>query len=184
MALRTQASPAEGVLTESDPTHWKYLSEGGASIVFTYTGPPNPLLDGRVLRVRKSPVPSTTEQTKDSATNKLISEEDEDPAIAFQHAVIEKVVSPDLLPRFQSVSVSSEWLLRLSELVEPLRPTGRRSRDCINVHRRTAVLASDLVGHEGVAIEIKVRLLLPFILLPKSDYRASDYLYRTLLPFV
>ena len=165
MALRPQASSAEGVLTESDPTHWKYLSEGGASIVFTYTGPPNPLLDGRVLRVRKSPVPSTTEQTKDSATNELISEE-EDPAIAFQHAVIEKVVSPDLLPRFQSVSVSSEWLLRLSELVEPLRPTGRRSRDCINVHRRTAVLASDLVGHEGVAIEIKVCLLLSFTLLP------------------
>ncbi|KAI0372990.1 inositol-pentakisphosphate 2-kinase [Pilatotrama ljubarskyi] len=43
---------------ETSPSHWKYISEGGSTIVFSYTGPSNPSYNGTALRLRKAPLPA------------------------------------------------------------------------------------------------------------------------------
>src|SRR5258708_6482561 len=40
--------------TKTSPSDWKYVSEGGATIVFSYAGPPHPDFAHTVLRLRKS----------------------------------------------------------------------------------------------------------------------------------
>jgi inositol-pentakisphosphate 2-kinase len=47
--------------TTTSPSDWKYVSEGGATIVFSYVGPPRPDFKRTVLRLRKSVTHPATE---------------------------------------------------------------------------------------------------------------------------
>ena len=49
---------------DTSPHDWKYVSEGGSTIVFSYAGPPHPHFDGTALRLRKGPVPEHDEPEK------------------------------------------------------------------------------------------------------------------------
>ena len=152
----------EDVLSSSLPSDWRYVSEGGASIVFSYHGPQNLHLDGTVLRLRKSPRPKPSDindvSPSSPQTDTSIADADEDPSIAFQDNVISQLISPAFLPRLWVVPVSRNWLEELALLAENRRPVERRTVSQIDVSHHTAVLATDLVGHESLAIEIKVRL--------------------------
>ncbi|KAL7283657.1 hypothetical protein ACG7TL_003093 [Trametes sanguinea] len=211
----SQPEPASDTprVEDTSPLDWKYVAEGGSTIVFSYAGPPRPQFDGTVLRLRKRPLSAHAEaqaqaegahrapsqpqpQPQSSSTNKdedpvptpapaadqappsLASpaaetdpdaaaaataataaaandEEPDDPTIVFQRTVIERLLPRAHLPRLAAVHVARPWLAQLAAHAEPLRPPERRTRDAIDLARRKAVLATDLVGGDGWAVEIK-----------------------------
>lgn len=139
-------------VTATDVSHWKYISEGGATIVFSYAGDPNPALDGMVLRLRKiSRQQSATEGETDE-------EEPDDPSISFQRSCMERLIPIAHLPRLESVKVSRSWLETMSLLHDKDRPEGRRNQGGIDTTRKKGVIATDLVGGQLVAVEIKVSI--------------------------
>ncbi|KAI0078850.1 hypothetical protein K474DRAFT_1706046 [Panus rudis PR-1116 ss-1] len=138
-------------VTETSPKDWKYISEGGSSIVFSYVGPPHPSFNGTALRLRKvnhEPTESEILLLKDV-------EEPDDPTIIFQHRIIERLVPKEYLPVLESVKLHRPWLEDLAMLVEEHRPKERRQADRIDITKKKAVLATDLVGGKGLAVEIK-----------------------------
>lgn len=137
-------------ITDTLPSDWSYISEGGSSIVFSYSGAVNPYFDGTALRLRKvanNEPESTTPEGED---------EPDDPTITFQHQVIQRLVSSEYLPRLESVHVEKAWLEKLTTNNEDRRPAERRAKDRIDLGKSKAVLATDLVGGLGWAVEIKV----------------------------
>ena len=141
--------------SQTDPSDWKYVSEGGATIVFSYVGPVHPVFTGTVLRIRKVPIQAEGESViPDAESNE---EEPDDPSIAFQNRVTSLVVPSIHLPVMESVRVERGWLAKLSSIVEQKRPEARRLKDTIDLGRKKAVIATDLVGGKGLAVEIKVR---------------------------
>lgn len=140
-------------VTSTSPVEWKYISEGGATIVFSYAGPVSHDFSGTVIRLRKAS--NDASQASDSTAH-TVSEEPDDPTIVFQHRVIQRVIPTEFLPRLESVRVDEQWLRQLQALNDSQRPAGRRVKDSVDFKRRKAVLATDLVGGEGFAVEIKV----------------------------
>jgi hypothetical protein len=142
-------------VTATSPADWKYVSEGGSTIVFSYVGPVAPYFTGTVIRLRKTAAPSG-----DVAIPVLHeptgAEEPDDPTIIFQHQVTQRLIPPEYLPRLVSVRVDEPWLQKLSDLSDEHRPEKRRAEDSIAVKKTKAVLADNLVGGEGFVVEIKV----------------------------
>ena len=136
---------------DTQPSDWNYISEGGSSIVFSYSGPSNPTFDGTALRLRK--VPNHEHDTVIEPGQ----EEPDDPTIVFQHRVIQRLVPAEYVPRLETVHVERTWLEQLATSSEDRRPAERRAKDRIDLGKRKAVLATDLVGGAGWAVEIKVR---------------------------
>lgn len=237
-------------LSTTSPKHWKYISEGGATIVFSYRGPPHPVFSNSVVRLRKcvrpggaehamatekdkevvkveqkveegailkplevaevaeqrvrgrasgeslrsvrsahsarsllvqasntglqapAPVPdsdsesdwgdldSDNEEEVKGDKTKVVVEQPDDPTIAFQTRVTSRLVPLCYLPRLETARVGRRWVAELARIGEASRPEARRKVDGIDVDRRKGVVADDLVGWEGWAVEIKVRLWL------------------------
>ena len=130
------------MLSQTSPTHWKYISEGGATAVFSYRGPPHPILTGKVLRLRK---------TSSHARGTPI-----DVDVQFQQKIISRLVDPAYLVHLQIVPLEAHWAEAFSRHHESSRPPERRNSSTIDNSRRTAVLASDLVSGIPCAVEVKV----------------------------
>ncbi|KAK1230381.1 hypothetical protein PQX77_006526 [Marasmius sp. AFHP31] len=110
-------SSSSSDITQTNPTtDWKYVSEGGATIVFSYIGPPNPTFDGMVLRLRKQPnVPVGVRDSDSSSSDEEESEdEDEDPSISFQRQCMSRLVPKEHLPKLQSVVVRADLVRSVS----------------------------------------------------------------------
>ncbi|KAL1744337.1 inositol-pentakisphosphate 2-kinase [Schizophyllum fasciatum] len=172
---KTTPIPCKADATETAPSDWKYVSEGGATIVFSYAGPPNPQFDGTVLRLRKCPAPilhrvssiqDAVVQEEPAPMNPQAPpspavitveelEEPDDPMIEYQARCMERLIPRVHLPRMESVRVERAWLERLRALKDAERPPERRAKDQIDVTRRKGVLATDLVGGDTIAVEIK-----------------------------
>ena len=143
---------------QTKPVDWKYVSEGGATIVYSYKGPSQSDFNGTVLRLRKAPVvifradpvPTTSE------------EEIDDPTIEFQARCMERLIPPEHLPRLETVWLSRPWLQALVELQDHARPESRRQKDQVDLAKRRGVLATDLVGGNWLAVEIKVNFYIYF----------------------
>ena len=136
---------------------WKYLAEGGSTIVFAYIGPAHYIISNKVLRLRKVKH-QTTGTTEDALAPPLI--DFDDPAIAFQETVIRRLIPDELLPLLEVVSVDRNWVQCLAEAAEAHRPEARRLVDRIDLDRGTAVVADNLIGGAGLAVEVKASLLL------------------------
>jgi inositol-pentakisphosphate 2-kinase len=152
---------ASACVTDTLPSHWEYVSEGGATIVFSYHGPPKPGFDGTVLRLRKSIVPAVSKITRASDLGGQSEghedvEEPDDPMIEYQAACMERLIPLEHLPRLESVHVDRAWLEDLIALHDAERPVDRRDKDQVDLTRTKGVLATDLVGGEWLAVEIKV----------------------------
>ncbi len=135
------------ILSQTSPTDWKYVSEGGATAVFSYRGLPHPILTGKVLRLRKA-----SSQARGTPIDSDIPE----PAVTFQQKIISRLVDPTYLVDLQIVPLEVHWVETFSLHHESSRPPERRSTSTIDISRRTAVLASDLVGGIPCAVEVKV----------------------------
>ncbi|KZT69771.1 hypothetical protein DAEQUDRAFT_765100 [Daedalea quercina L-15889] len=145
---------------------WKYVAEGGSTIVFSYDGHPYPVLTGKVLRLRK--IALKTSDVSAPAAALPVGNFD-DPTIAFQQTVIHRLVPEDFLPQLHVVKVDKEWLRLLAEVVEPSRPEARRVVDRIDLDMETAVLADNLIGGSDLAVEIKPK----WGFLPCPDHLSS-----------
>ncbi|OCH86905.1 hypothetical protein OBBRIDRAFT_890169 [Obba rivulosa] len=141
-------------VVSTSPQDWRYIAEGGATIVFAYVGPAHPAFDGTVLRLRKSFHNATSAEIVEDVQNSHF-EEPDDPSIVFQRAIIARLVTPAHLPRLEPVLVNRPWLECLEILWNGQRPAQRRALDRIDVTRRKAVLAENLVKGDGWAVEIK-----------------------------
>jgi inositol-pentakisphosphate 2-kinase len=153
-------------LSHTSPSQWKYISEGGATIVFSYCGPHHPILTGKVLRLRKAPreghgYPHST------------SDDNPDLTVAFQQNVISRLLDPCYLPDLQIIPLQADWVEALSIHHESFRPQERRSTSVIDSSRHTGVLAQDLIGGLSCAVEVKVNnLYLPDV--PNDDFSKSQ----------
>lgn len=136
-------------VADSRPEDWVYVSEGGATIVFSYRGTENPHFKGHVLRLRKV-------HLLDNSAVHIAEEEPDDPMIAFHRDVIAYLVPQAFLPDLDVILLNESWLDALERLRDGDRPLERRKKDKIDKLRKKGVLATDLVGGEGiVAVEIK-----------------------------
>ncbi|KAF8993577.1 inositol-pentakisphosphate 2-kinase [Hymenopellis radicata] len=139
------------------PSHWKYISEGGATIVFSYIGPPNAELDGTVLRLRKSGVQTPVLEKSQFGLMDGGGEEPDDASIVFQEQCMERLIPLVHLPRLRSVRVDEAWLTEFARAHDVDRPLERSAVGGIDTSKNKAVLANDLVGGVALAVEIKVR---------------------------
>ncbi|KLO19228.1 hypothetical protein SCHPADRAFT_935555 [Schizopora paradoxa] len=138
-------------LESTSPSDWKYLAEGGSTVVFTYNGPYNAKFNRCVLRIRKS-----FEDKPEGATD------EDDLAIEFQRRVTSKLLDHEWLPRLESISIEASWLQELDSLSRDHRPPERQSSPAgsIDLNLRKAVLSENLIGGHGWAAEIKVIIIL------------------------
>ena len=162
-------------VTCTSPEDWNYISEGGATIVLSYQGTYHSDLTGRVLRLPKARRSTSSVENPTSNTQDGYSHEADFPsesgqkrdvfsAKLFQDEVIAKYLSPRYLPGLRLASTNKDWLRRLSRVVESFRPSERREVDGIACEQQNrAFLATDLVGKDGLAIEIKVSLFSHFL---------------------
>ncbi|KJA27139.1 hypothetical protein HYPSUDRAFT_131996 [Hypholoma sublateritium FD-334 SS-4] len=143
---------------QTAPQDWKYVSEGGATIVFSYVGPSQPALDGMVLRLRKTALSAANlvhevrEWDFDSADPE---DEPDDPSIEYQVKCMQRLIPAEHLPRLQTVTIRRSWLEAFSVFHNPARPEGRRIVDEVDLTKKKGVLATDLVGGHWLAVEIK-----------------------------
>ncbi|KAF8584072.1 hypothetical protein K439DRAFT_1346870 [Ramaria rubella] len=153
-------------VTGTDPLRdWSYLSEGGATIVFSYVGLDS-TYNGTVLRLRKLPRQNAVLSHLTTLSNIDVQEEaKDDPSIAFQD-VISNLIPRKHLPRLQTVKLSSPWLEALESVTDVHRPPERRANDGIDTFKRKGVLATDLVGGNGWTVEIKPK----WGFLPSSEH--------------
>jgi len=150
-------------VVQTAPTDWKYVNEGGATIVFAYTGPPHPIFTGNVLRLRKIALG----QGGLGSPN-----EPEDPTIAFQNQVIARLVPLTSLPNLQTVHVSREWLESLAQVAHQARPVTRQNKDIIDTSRSKGVLGTNLIAVSGISVEIKPK----WGFLPNPKHLSTDSL--------
>ena len=162
MAVLPVLSPppdANAPISLTDPHDWTYIAEGGSTIVFSYDGPRNLHFDGTVIRLRKSPLdlgsssnpPAPNEEAGRGAHDV------DDPTVDFQEHVISRLVPAEFLPHLEHVQVERVWLEKMTAVHDEKRPAKRRAKDMIDLKRTRAVLATDLIGSKGWAVEIKVR---------------------------
>lgn len=137
----------------TSPSDWKYVNEGGATIVFSYIGPRHPTFSGKVLRLRKS----SSEHPQGPQDNA------DDPSIAFQRRVTSRLIPSQNLPSLDAICLQRTWLEALESLTSSARPLSRRAKDRLDTSRSKGVLATDLVGGLGMAVEIKASLLVSHV---------------------
>lgn len=146
----------------TSPNDWRYVSEGGATIVFSYVGLYKPKFVGTVLRLRKTLQSEISQeellkQDRDEDEDIQYAAEEDDPTIEFQARIVSRLIPQAHLPRLESCRVGFSFLSSLSTISRCVRPLERVMRDSIDTRRRRAVLATDLVGAGtgGFAAEIK-----------------------------
>lgn len=144
-------------VTTTSPKDWKYVSEGGATIVFSFTGDTvlHPSFKGMVLRLRKISRGIPTAGTETCPQDLQEGDKDEVQMIAFHRKIIARLIPLENLPLLASVCVDRAWLQALADLREPERPEDRRRTDGIDLDSRGAIMATDLVGGAGIVAEIK-----------------------------
>ncbi|KAF8911032.1 inositol-pentakisphosphate 2-kinase [Gymnopilus junonius] len=142
-------------IRQSNPGDWEYVSEGAATIVFSYRGPPHADFSGTVLRLRKSPLLGSKPEGSIGVKNIGGRPEFDDPIIEYQAKFMQKLIPPEYLPTLRSVQLGNVWLENLVALQNSVRPQDRIKASEIDLMRSRGVLATDLVGGNYLAIEIK-----------------------------
>lgn len=165
------------LITETKPEDWTYISEGGATIVFSYRGPHNVQFSDHVLRLRK-----VAHGSSDNTLLDTNSEQPDDPMIAFQENIISKLVPSEFLPSLAMVVLDEDWLRSLVILRDGDRPAERRQTDQIDVRRTKGVLATDLIGVMPIAMEIKVVASLLGEYLGLTNYLAEMGIFTYRIP--
>jgi inositol-pentakisphosphate 2-kinase len=108
------------------------------------------------LRLKK--ISAAVSRPKNSAQSKGESGDSErdDLSVEYHSKCIERLIPPQYLPRLETVGLNRPWLEALVALHDSVRPEERREKDVIDLDRKKGVLATDLVGGNWLAVEIKV----------------------------
>lgn len=88
------------------PQDWKYVSEGGATIVFSYIEHSHPAFDGMVLRLRKTSLAadnSANEGREKDLGDTNLEDELDDPSIEYQTKCMQRLIPAEHLPQLQTV---------------------------------------------------------------------------------
>jgi inositol-pentakisphosphate 2-kinase len=134
----------------TNPTVWRYLSEGGANVVFVYTGT-DPVFLGKALRIRKQSAFASREEqsTNDYWHDWLLPD-------------VFEAVSPGargFLPAIWRVKTRPEWIKTLDTLTWTARPEARRVTGAHLESEREkslVVVTDNLIGGKAqLAIELK-----------------------------
>ena len=164
-------------LSQTSPTQWKYISEGGSTVVSSYSGPHHPILTGKVLRLRKAP------READGPFHS-ISDDGPDLSVVFQQTVISRLLDPSYLLDLRIIPLQAAWVEALSIHHEPFRPQERRRTSVVDCSRHTGVLAPDLIGGQSCAVEVKVSNNHYLLEVPNDDLSKSrngdSYLITTI----
>lgn len=134
----TETVSANVDISDTKVTDWKYVAEGGATIVFAYIGPLHPLFTGTVLRLRKIKHHVSHSEVLEKLTvlpgsvhgkgeegigaggegagvKHAEDAEPDDPMIAFQKHVIGRLVPEQFLVNLRVVKLDREWLTGFAE---------------------------------------------------------------------
>lgn len=151
---------------ETHPEHWRYLAEGAEAIVCSYSGPPHPTFDGTVIRLRK-----TSATMSGSNLEAAASSINEVPgSFEFHERVIRKLVDPQFLDEQRLVAIDTNWLQLLHESIDYHRPLKRREASTLDFSSPIAVLATNLIGHTGWGVEIKVNAVQSHASIPRDCF--------------
>lgn len=137
--------------TTTAPSDWSYVSEGGDTIVFSFTGNAaiHSNFQGKVLRLPKA------SRIHSISTKQNVPDENES-TLLFHQAIIERLIPLINLPQISAVHVDRTWLDAMADYHETYRPSARTTKDGIDVTRTRALIATDVVGRSGLSVEIKV----------------------------
>ena len=138
------------------PSDWKYVSEGGSTIVFSYAGPPHPKFNGTVLRLKKTSVPGSTRPKNYAQSDSESGDDEKDDPVHYQTKCMQRLIPPEYLPCLETVGLDRPWLEAMVGLHDSVRPEARREKNGIDLERKKGILATDLVGGNWLAVEIKV----------------------------
>ncbi|KYR01821.1 hypothetical protein DLAC_01834 [Tieghemostelium lacteum] len=129
--------------------YWKYKGEGACNVVLTYHGPNNSKLNGRVLRVKKTNVSSTTIGTllngNEDQVNKDISD------FKFVADKMSFILNSRYVYPGEIIRVTKEFLEQLDEHILNDRPKSR-SKLRIDTNITIAFLIQDLSMFRDVSI--------------------------------
>jgi inositol-pentakisphosphate 2-kinase len=126
---------------------WKFLAEGGANLVLSYTGS-LPHLQGRLLRLRKKKIDA-------SEVHAIPNHVD----VRFGTDIITPLMGKDQVVEMVLIDAPRNWLQEMKDHLKltDARTSARTEVDGIDEAAGVAVLAEDLVHGRGViAFEIKV----------------------------
>mgnify|MGYP002718871459 CR=1 FL=1 len=153
-ATTSQAVPAAiapGSVKDTAPSEWRYRTEGGAHLIFTYAGS-SPSLSGRVLRIRKPTSPMDAHEAA---------------GILWKEKLLPKLISSSLLLGSKAVDLDTEWVKTLLGEAEKARPESRRQgakslNDAVTGPVKASIMDdTTAVGNSDtetiLSIEIKVR---------------------------
>lgn len=175
----TAVVPASGPSSDTSSSDWAYGAEGGAHVVFVYTGT-SPKYIGKLLRVRK------------------ISTHRDDPleesSAVWRDQLLPRLLPSTLLVEAGAVEMDAEWLRELLGRAEGSRAEERKKagglikevgdRPRVSMMENLRMVSGGSAGKRVLAVEIKVSFLLlatRSISLLCSRNGASCLLYPTSL---
>ncbi|GAA5921868.1 hypothetical protein JCM6882_002636, partial [Rhodosporidiobolus microsporus] len=129
---------------------WRYVAEGGANLVLSFSGPPDSPYYGRALRLRKRKKRVRVGKADEAVPSEV--------GIVFGREVIEPLLGAEQVPEMELVALERPWLEALVRRLRDkgARPAEREEEDEVDLDAREAVAVEDLVSGRGVlAVEIK-----------------------------
>lgn len=147
----TKATRSEELCGDTSPSDWTYGAEGGAHVVFPYTGPSGPY-SGKLLRLRK------------------ISHHRGDPrpdtSIVWREQLLPRLLPTDRMVAGRDIVLQSDWLQDLLSSGENRRTEARKEegslleqfqgRPRVTVMENLRLAGESPSGQRVLAVEIKV----------------------------
>ncbi|EQC27129.1 hypothetical protein SDRG_15030 [Saprolegnia diclina VS20] len=133
--------PADVASTRLAPGEWAYVAEGGANVVFRYTGPSTSPLHGHVLRIRKAGV-------RGAAPSDIV-------AFASTHKPLGSAV--EYAQVAQAIDVPPAFLHAMNNaLAEADRPAHRQASQ-LNLEMRTVLLLPNVAFDAAGAFSVEIK---------------------------
>ncbi|KAJ2747977.1 hypothetical protein GGI20_000064 [Coemansia sp. BCRC 34301] len=160
------------------PGDWDYVGEGTENVIASYHGD-NPDLHGWVLRLTKCDVGADADACSHEA--RLFGSKElqrKQAALEFAAKVVGPMVGAEYVLPMRLAKVTSEFLLKVRENIEPLRPQKRLSKH-IDVRQSASMLAKEMIsrmpaykaqGKHAMTVELKPKCMA----LPRSEFAAPE----------
>ena len=155
-AIPDESTDLNDLLQQTRPEEWKYLSEGGANVVYVYRGWREAFKD-KALRIKKrAPGIGSSVSRRQSTTPNDYWQEKMLPHV-LQHADRD---ARGLLPTRKKMHVNRLWIRAMNDQSKKDRPAHRLQSEYADLENcdqdSLVVLTDDLIGGAGhIAIEIK-----------------------------